>query len=89
MEVVMGEISVKIINMSSRKIKDVSQYILDAMNQAQADGYTIDDAITAVAFCTGVAIARRGGILPLDMPLRDALPPLTQGYLATTKEMGR
>ena len=85
----MGEISVKIINMSSRKIKDVSQYILDAMNQAQADGYTIDDAITAVAFCTGVAIARRGGILPLDMPLRDALPPLTQGYLATTKEMGR
>lgn len=85
----MGEVGVKIINMSNQKIKDVSQYILNAMNQAQADGYAIDDVITAAAFCTGVSIARRGGILPLDMPLRDALPPLTQGYLATTKEMGR
>ncbi|MCK4782157.1 MAG: hypothetical protein KAV87_00290 [Desulfobacteraceae bacterium] len=79
----------KVIKLDNEKMRAVSQYILDAMNQAQDDGYTIDDVITAVAFCTGVSIARRGGILPLDLPLRDALPPLALGYNVTNKEMDR
>jgi hypothetical protein len=77
----------KVIRVDNQKLRDVSQYILDAMNQAQKDGYTIEDVITAVAFCTGVAVARLGGVLQLSAPLCDALPPLADGYKATRNEM--
>ncbi len=77
------DVGVNVINMSNQRLREVSQYILDAMNQAQADGYPTDEVILATGFCTGVAIARIGGILSLDKPLRDAFPPLIDGYQVT------
>lgn len=69
-----------VIELSGAELRRLAQPMLDLMNAQQQEGTTIDMVLASAAYVVGWAIAQRGGILPLDKPLREALPPLVLGY---------
>lgn len=70
----------KVITLDGKQERDIGWYVIEAMNRAQADGHGIDHVLAAAAYSIGAAIAQRGGVLLIDQPLREALPPLVRGY---------
>lgn len=74
------------IEMSAQLIKEIGSLIADALNDVQSkQGYSTDQMITTTMFMIGTWVSERGIILPLDTPLREALPPLVAGYEAVSK----
>lgn len=70
-----------VVEVSAADIQRCGRYVSEAMNRAQQEGgYTLDQTLASAAFALGAAIAQRGAILHLEEPLRQALPPLVQGY---------
>ena len=76
----------KLVQMTSRQIKDAAQELGNTMNAMQANGLTIDQVLMAFCWAVGAAIAQRGGVLDLNAPLADALSPLADGYRAMKKQ---
>ncbi len=61
------------------RLEEAARYIVDAMNEAQSDGYTIDEVVSTVLFMAGSGIKQRGAELDFDKPL-SSLPPMKAGY---------
>lgn len=76
------------VRMTNADIRKIGDGVFDAMNAAQERGYSLDQVIAATAYVLGSAIAQRGGVLLLDVPLKDALPLLSAGYLKVRAQLG-
>lgn len=68
------------VELSEQRTREASRFIIDAINKGQRSGFTIDEMIAAALFMAGSCIKQRGGILNLDKPLQEALPPIALGY---------
>lgn len=68
------------VELNPERLAEASSFMVAAMNKGQRAGFTVDEMIAAALFMCGVGIKQRGGILALDKPLRQALPPIAMGY---------
>jgi hypothetical protein len=71
----------KQVGMSTERFKHCSAFILAGMNGAIEDGYTPEEILFATTFLLGHSFAAASGVVPLDEPLRDALPSFADGYI--------
>lgn len=76
----------KLVEISSKQLKDAAKELLNTMNAMQASGLTVDQVLMASCWAVGVALAQRGGVLNLSAPIAEALSPLADGYLAMKKQ---
>lgn len=69
------------VDMSEADLNRCSDRFLNAINEAQLkDGFSFDQVMTTLLLVMGGLMRKRGIKLLVNEPLRDALPPLYEGY---------
>jgi hypothetical protein len=77
------------VDMTDEQMQDCTEDLVKAMNDSQqVKGYSIDQVLFAYLFVLGAALRQRGGVLLVNLPLKEALPPLALGYEAQCKAEG-
>jgi hypothetical protein len=74
------------VEVSAERLREIGEPMMEAINEAQMNGFTIDDVLCAMMVTLGSALRQRGVVLDLDKPLREALPPIATGYENTKVE---
>jgi hypothetical protein len=76
------------VNLTAEDIDICSKKLVSAMNELQTEhGYSVDEVLVAVAYTLGFGFAETGAVLPLDLPLREAMPPLVLGYAEACRQL--
>src|SRR5688572_28394504 len=75
-----GEVIVQI---AGSQLEKATGTFIDAMNDLQSQGLTIDQVIATMLYMAGAAIKQRRAVLNVDAPLSVALPPIVAGYNAS------
>lgn len=68
------------VEMTGERLQEITEPLSKAINQAQFNGFTIDEVLVAMMVMLGSAIKQRGATLLIDAPVREALPPIALGY---------
>lgn len=84
------DLETKELSMSFNEMNKVAGRMLKALNDTQfIDGYTLDETLMVAMYIIGAGLKKRGVVLQINLPLKDALPPIVMGYNAQAKQSGQ
>lgn len=75
------------VSMTNAELQACAKPLAEAFNAAVAEGFSLDEVIATALVLCGQQVAKRGGVMSLDAPLRTALPPFVLGYEVARKRI--